>query len=57
MSIIKLLFVKNIYFDYFCCHKLKNTLRNFQPENGQKFKNKPGCPKIVVLIKKRVLRA
>ena len=39
---------------YFCRYRYKNRLRTFQPQNGQKFKNKPGWPKIVVLIKKSV---
>ena len=40
-------------FNYFCRCRFKNRLRNFQPENDQKIKNKPGCPKIVVLIRKK----
>ena len=58
MPIIKFLYLtkttiilKN--FNYFLCYEFKNRLRNFQPENGQKFKNKPGCSKIVVLIRKK----
>ena len=59
MSIIKLLCLAKTsiileIFNYFCRYKFKKRLRNFQPENGRKFKNKPGCPKIVVLIKKNV---
>ena len=56
MSIIKLLCLSKTsiilkIFNYFCRYKFKNRSRNFQPENGEKFKNKPGCPNIVVLIK------
>ena len=40
-------------FNYFCRCRFKNRLRNFQPENDQKIKNKPGCRKIVVLIRKK----
>ena len=25
--------------------RIKNNLRSFQPQNNQKFKNSPGCPK------------
>ena len=62
MSIIKLLCLSKTsiilkIFNYFCRYKFKNRLRNFQPENGERFKNKPGCPKIVVLMKKSVGRS
>ena len=46
--------LKNL--NYFLCYELKNRLRNFQPENGRKFKNKLGCSKIVVLIRKKVYK-
>ena len=50
MLIIKLLYItltsilkKNS--NYIYRYRFKNQLRTFQPENGRKFKNKPGWPK------------
>ena len=47
MLIIKLLYItltsiSSINFRYIYRYRFKNQLRNFQSENSQKFKNKPG---------------
>ena len=50
MLIIKLLYLTETSLilencNYFYRDRFRNRLKNFQPENRQKFKNKPGWPK------------
>jgi len=60
MLIIKLLYItlisiSSINSRYIYRYGYKNQLRNFQPENSWKFKNKPGRPKNRGSYKKKIV--